>query len=53
MPRVLVLHCMIYVAFLSNRQPHTNKKDNLLFIEKYKKLYKLKYQFSLLIISIY
>jgi len=35
-----------YIVFLSNRQPHKNKRRSLLFIKKSKKSYKLaKYKF--------
>jgi hypothetical protein len=46
MPKVLAIYFVTYVIFLSNIQQPSNKRHNLLFIEKYKILYKLaKYQF--------
>jgi hypothetical protein len=54
MPKVVTLYFVTYIVFLSNIQPYRNKRHNLLFIEKYKKLYKLaKYQFFPRIIFIY
>jgi hypothetical protein len=46
MLRMLTFYFVIYVDFLSNRQPFHNKRHNLLIIKIYKKPYKLvKYQF--------
>jgi hypothetical protein len=46
MPRVLALHSMTYIIFMSNKQQFINKRHSLLFIGKSKKPYKLtKYQF--------
>ena len=46
MSRVQALYSVIYVVFLSNRQPLKNMRHSLLFIKKSEKSYKLtKYQF--------
>jgi hypothetical protein len=38
MYRVLSLYFMTYIVFLSNRQPHKNKRHNFIFIVNLKNL---------------
>jgi hypothetical protein len=45
-PGMLVLFYVTCIVFMSNKQQLKNKRNNILFLEKYEKLYKLKkYQF--------